>query len=312
MKCPRCEEVLKHKIPFLKETDWKKHYHREISERYVSGVVTDNVTVTETVPVVPVNIVETVINSIEELSIKTEDNQVAYVTESDTESESNDTVVSVTDSVSFTESESNRIIFSNLEKYKTGENARNLWSINVDTYDYMHVMSFNLECGNVFLKRGDINLDVSDNKLLDVHYVNKNEWKNDSEHIYLIVRNGFIMKIGGTRSGLHGRWISYLCGFCVPQRKNKKGVNYPGKMSVTNAHIVHTIENDLLINNSKWEIYSWLIPKHDISVDILGNKVNIKTQTFHAYETVCINKFKQLTQRVPILCKNSDSRYGKI
>jgi hypothetical protein len=199
-----------------------------------------------------------------------------------------------------------------LEKYKTGENARNLWSINVDTYDYMHVMSFNLECGNVFLKRGDINLDVTENKLLDVHYVNKNEWQNDSEHIYLIVRNGFIMKIGGTRSGLHGRWISYLCGFCVPQRKNKKGVNYPGKMSVTNAHIVHTIENDLLINNSKWEIYSWLIPKHDISVDILGNKVNIKTQTFHAYETVCINKFKELTQRVPILCKNSDSRYGKI
>ena len=88
MNCPRCKEILKHKIPFLKETDW------------INGQDTENGTNVPAVPVLPVNIVETIINYIEVLDNKTEDNQVAYVTESDTESESNDTVVSVTDSVS--------------------------------------------------------------------------------------------------------------------------------------------------------------------------------------------------------------------
>ena len=77
VNCPRCKEVLKHKIPFLKETDW------------INGQDTENGTNVPAVPVLPVNIVETIINYIEVLDNKTDDNQVAYVTGSDTENGTN-------------------------------------------------------------------------------------------------------------------------------------------------------------------------------------------------------------------------------
>ena len=94
VNCPRCKEVLKHKIPFLKETDW------------INGQDTENGTNVPAVPVLPVNIVETIIDYIEVLDNNTDDNQVAYVTGSDTEIESTDTVVTFTDSGTDTESDS--------------------------------------------------------------------------------------------------------------------------------------------------------------------------------------------------------------
>lgn len=117
------------------------------------------------------------------------------------------------------------------------------------------------------------------------------------------------MKIGGTRTGLAGRMASYLCGHYVPQRVNKKGLAYPGKMSVTNAHLYHTIENDLLSNETKWELYSWELPTITVKVDILGESIEVIAQTFHAYESMCIKKFQERTGKIPLLCMNSDPGY---
>ena len=80
-------------------------------------------------------------------------------------------------------------------------------------------------------------------------------------------------------------------------------------MSVTNAHLYHTIENDLLENNSLWKFYIWDIPVTEYDIEILGETKKIIAQTFHAYETCCIEKFKKLNGFIPILCDNCDPRY---
>lgn len=117
------------------------------------------------------------------------------------------------------------------------------------------------------------------------------------------------MKIGGTRDGMAGRWCSYGCGYYVPQRTKKDGTCYPGKMSVTNAYLYHTIEKDLLETDSTWDFYSWELPIIKIPVNILDEEIDVVAQTFHAYESICIKKFKQQTGFIPLLCDNSDPGY---
>jgi hypothetical protein len=116
------------------------------------------------------------------------------------------------------------------------------------------------------------------------------------------------MKIGGTRTGMKARWGSYLCGHCVSERMNKHGEPNPGKMSVTNAHLYHTIEHDLLQGN-KWEFYSWKLPDTTVSVEILGEMIQVVAQTYHAYESRCIELFKTITGHIPQLCDNADPNY---
>ena len=119
------------------------------------------------------------------------------------------------------------------------------------------------------------------------------------------------MKIGGTRDGMKGRWCSYGCGYYVPERSKKDGTSYPGKMSVTNAHIYHSIESDLLssITTNKWEFYVWKLPVVSIEVDIFDEKTTIIAQTFHAYETKCIKKYQKHTDKLPPFCDNCDPEY---
>ena len=142
-----------------------------------------------------------------------------------------------------------------LDKFVDGEEARREWSRDISGYNSIDIVMFNESCGNIFTKIGDINLDTNPetrtvlrvNNILD-----DNIWTSRQDVVYIITKNREIMKIGGTRTGMRDRWASYLCGHCVPQRKKKNGENYPGKMSVTNAHLYHTIEDDLLRNNSEW------------------------------------------------------------
>ena len=52
------------------------------------------------------------------------------------------------------------------------------------------------------------------------------DWNSEIEAIYAIVRDGKIMKLGGTRNGMKKRWGSYKCGHCVPERLQKKTENH--------------------------------------------------------------------------------------
>lgn len=205
-------------------------------------------------------------------------------------------------------------IDKSLPKFTNGLNARNKWKrdITIPVCKQISIDDFNKECGDVFIKYGSIVLDPSSKRqtTIRVEADNISKWDKEKETIYVITRDDIIMKIGGTRTGMKARFGSYCCGFCVPQRQKKNGESFPGKMSVTNAYLYHTIEYDLLENDSKWEFYCWELPVTKTTVSILGTSVEIICQTFHAYETVSINKFKMITGgSIPILCSNCDPSY---
>lgn len=174
---------------------------------------------------------------------------------------------------------------------------------------------FNQSCGGVFQPGATLYLD-NDRKpngekkrQTVVKAVADNpDWHQKAEIIYAIVRDGKIMKLGGTRTGMETRWGSYKCGHCVPQRLMRNGEPYPGKMSVTNAHLYHTIEDGLL-RGEDWKFYIWKLPTVQVTVDILGEPTTVIAQTYHAYESKIMQKFAQTAGAIPLLCNNADPNY---
>jgi len=193
----------------------------------------------------------------------------------------------------------------------TGTAARQQWAKSLKP-EKITIELYNDRCGNNFQLCGSIVLDDSIKRqtTLMVHVQNEQRWKRETEHIYAIVRNDEIMKLGGTRTGMNKRWESYKCGHCVPQRlKKSTGEPFPGKMSVTNAHLYHTIEEGLL-KGEKWELWSWELPAHTFTVDMpTGVSVQIATQTYHAYESWSMTEFEGMSGHIPQLCNNSDPNY---
>ena len=174
---------------------------------------------------------------------------------------------------------------------------------------------FNQSCGGVFQPGATLCLD-DDRKPNGVKKRNTvvkavpdhQDWNTKCEGIYAIVRNGKIMKLGGTRTGMKDRWGSYLCGHYVPQRTKKDGSPYPGKMSVTNAFLYHTIEDGLL-RGEDWKFYLWKLPTVQVTVDILGEPTIVIAQTYHAYESKIMQKFSRVAGAIPLLCNNADPNY---
>lgn len=198
-----------------------------------------------------------------------------------------------------------------LSKFVEGESARTAWRKCFEHPVGMSMSDFNLECEGVFQKGGDIVLDESERRRTTVRVEPEcaPRWNREVEVIYTIVRGGEVVKIGGTRNGMQKRWGSYLCGHCVPERRQRDGSPYPGKMSVTNAHLYHTIESELLENGVKWEFYMWELPRTCVEVEILGETVEVVAQTYHAYESRVMEKYRSLAGKIPVLCDNSDPSY---
>tara|TARA_Y100000591_G_C21794465_1_gene678496 strand:+ start:673 stop:1290 length:618 start_codon:yes stop_codon:yes gene_type:complete len=198
-------------------------------------------------------------------------------------------------------------------KFTNGELARNTWAKKYDITDVISVQEFNEACGGVFRKCGNIVLDNVLNKkgkpkrqttiMVEPCEHMESSFGKKNEQIYLIVKDNKVMKIGGTRTSMKERFGSYLCGFHVIERGKS------GKMSVTNAHIYHSIEKDLLETNSTWCFWVWDLPRTEIRVPIFDETVTVVAQTYHAYESCCIKKFKNLTGSIPILCDNCDPNY---
>lgn len=66
--------------------------------------------------------------------------------------------------------------------------------------------------------------------------ISNKEFNEKIEWLYLFVINGMIVKIGGTRTGLNKRIVSYLCGHHIKER------NKSGYCSKTNGFIYNTFE----------------------------------------------------------------------
>jgi hypothetical protein len=202
--------------------------------------------------------------------------------------------------------------YKHMRKIKLGKIARKKWKkpINFGINKKISIEELNKLELNKFEKRANIITDDNPNKrtLLKAVPSNPSTWKQINEHIYVLTRNDVVVKIGGTRNGLHKRWNSYLTGFCVPERKKTNGDYYPGKMSVTNAYLVHTMEHDLLNHNSVWEIWSWALPAISTSIKIFGDDKTHTIQTFHIYENEYFDKFKDISGGMPILCGHRKKR----
>ena len=196
------------------------------------------------------------------------------------------------------------------QKFVDGQAARLAWKKAL-VPETCTIETLNAACSGLFSHYANIVLDPNPKRgtTVMVSHTSIDVWKQAGEYIYVIVKNGIVMKIGGTRTSMAERWGSYLCGHCVPQRNKKNGEPYPGKMSVTNAHLYHTIEHDLLENEGKWEFWCWKLPVTTVQVDIMGVPTEIIAQTFHAYESRCMEKFREITGHIPQLCDNADPSY---
>lgn len=124
----------------------------------------------------------------------------------------------------------------------------------------------------------------------------KNEW------LYLLVINGRIVKIGGTRTGLKSRVGSYLCGHHIEERGKS------GDCSKTNGYIYNTFEFYLNMG-CKIEMYGYELPKTVVSIKIFDETTAIIAQTYHAYETVFIEDYKKMYNEYPLLSDNCDPNY---
>lgn len=132
--------------------------------------------------------------------------------------------------------------------------------------------------------------------------ISKDEIQKKNEWLYLLVVEGRIVKIGGTRTGIKGRMASYLCGHHIRERGKS------GDCSKTNGFIYNTFMFYLELG-CKIQMYGFELPKRPIEVSILGKTEEIVVQTYHVYESRYMEDYKKRYNRYPILCDNCDPEY---
>lgn len=124
----------------------------------------------------------------------------------------------------------------------------------------------------------------------------------DKEWVYLFVLDGKIIKLGGTRVGLKGRFNSYLCGHHIPEREKS------GKCSVTNAFVYNTFVFHLEYG-CRIEMYGYELPQRELPIDMFGEQRTIIAQTYHAYESLLMENYKKQYGDYPLLSDNCDPNY---
>jgi hypothetical protein len=130
--------------------------------------------------------------------------------------------------------------------------------------------------------------------------IEKKDWENKtSQWIYMFTVDDYIVKIGGTRSGLKGRVGSYLCGHHTTDRGKS------GKCSVTNAYIYNTFE-DLLKKNHSIKMLGYKIPDAKITMSVWDTDTVFSPQTYTVYETSALETYKIKCGHYPQLSDNSD------
>lgn len=132
--------------------------------------------------------------------------------------------------------------------------------------------------------------------------ISADEFNKKNEWLYLLVINGMIVKIGGTRTGLKGRVSSYLCGHHIEERGKS------GDCSKTNGFIYNTFEFYLSLG-CKIQMYGYELPKTEIVIEIFGKETKITAQTYHAYESTFLEDYKKNYNEYPILSDNCDPDY---
>lgn len=127
-------------------------------------------------------------------------------------------------------------------------------------------------------------------------YNNKNEW------LYIFLINKRIVKIGGTRVGIKGRVMSYMCGHHIPERGKS------GDCSKTNGFIYNTFDFYLQLGCTI-EMYGYPLPRTELEITIFDRIIKVVAQTYHAYESTFLDDYKKQYYNYPVLCDNCDPDY---
>ena len=130
-------------------------------------------------------------------------------------------------------------------------------------------------------------------------------YQKSCEWIYIFTIDDHIVKIGGTRVGLHGRMKSYLSGLCTRTGSTK--------VSSTNAIVYNTLDS-YFQRGYPIELYAYSLPVVELPpMKILDNLgVRIRAQTYQAYETIFLEDFKRTYGAVPALNHNWDPSYDAL
>lgn len=132
--------------------------------------------------------------------------------------------------------------------------------------------------------------------------IDKEEFNNKTEWIYIFTINDRIVKIGGTRTGLKERAVSYLCGHHIAERGKS------GDCSKTNGFIYNTFEFYLHLDCTI-QMYAYQLPKTQFEIEIFGEKTMVTAQTYHAYESRYLEDYKKHYGYYPVLSDNCDPNY---
>ena len=130
-------------------------------------------------------------------------------------------------------------------------------------------------------------------------FADKNEW------LYIFTIDDYIVKIGGTRTGIKDRCASYLCGHHIVERGKSGGC------SNTNAFIYNTFEH-YLREGHIIKMYGYKLPLNEYNINIFDKDTIVKSQTFHVYESTFLEDYKEIYGEYPILSNNCDPLYKTI
>lgn len=133
--------------------------------------------------------------------------------------------------------------------------------------------------------------------------MNKNEFDLEREWVYLILVQGYIVKIGGTRTGMSRRWNSYACGQYCTERGNS------GKCSETNANVFNTLCAFILQRGWRVELYGMPLERVIHTLSVLDQEVKAPVQTYHIYESKFLGRFESKYKCMPYLSSNSNPNY---
>jgi len=117
--------------------------------------------------------------------------------------------------------------------------------------------------------------------------------KKDTEGIYFITINGYIVKIGMTENNFCDRFNSYICG--------SRRAMVKGTCSTTNFIICETLFAALLLGLNV-DIYGIQLPKEKKEIEIYGKKITCPVSVVRAHEEIITNIYKSVIGKIPPLC----------
>ncbi len=121
-------------------------------------------------------------------------------------------------------------------------------------------------------------------------------YKEYKDVVYIITFNGYIVKIGGTYTGMKKRHTSYNCG----ARKARDR----GTCSVTNYHCTEA-QYTALRDGKKVEWYVFDVPTQEVTANIWNKDRKVSPKLYTFYEADLCQMYAEKTGHFPRLSKNA-------